>query len=167
MPDSLTSQDLKNLRAIFPNPPYQIKPYNYSYFMGDDPRKAQSMSEAELRHRKLVQGSTAPRMRLRQYENVSAKEPYAMYTDVELKSGPPADDGWPYQSYYYLMDYDQKGPIAVRPGDVVYVPSARLRGRGFVNTGPRYHAVQAPRNLPNPVLQKKNPTDTYIALEGW
>jgi hypothetical protein len=167
MPDSLSSDDLKNLRAIYPNPPYQEHLYQYSYFMGDQGRSNGNGSGKT--DWPVVQGSTYPKLTLRRHENVSSKQPYAMYEDVELKPGPEPGDDWPYQMYYYLMDVDTKGPVAVRPGQVVYLPASRVKGaRGSVATRQsKYIKAQAPMELPQPQVKKLKPTETFLALEGW
>lgn len=162
MPDSMSTDELKRLRAIYPAPPYREHLYQYSYFMGDTP----GQDQAAISNRKLVRGSTQPIIRLRKHENVSSKQPYVAYDDVELDPGPPQDDGFPFQSYYYLMDYDDKGPVALKPGQVVMVPSSRLRGMGYKVTKPS-RLVRAPQQKQQPVVKREKSIDTFITLEGW
>lgn len=162
MPDSMSTEELKRLKAIYPDPPYKEHLYAYSYFMGD----ATGQEQAAISNRQLVKGSTQPIMRLRRHENVSSKQPYVAYDDVELDPGPPQDDGFPFQSYYYLMDYDGKGPIALKPGQVVRVPAARLKSAGFIVTKPS-RLVRAPNQKQEPVVKRKEAVDTFITLEGW
>lgn len=153
MPDSLSSQELRNLKALYPSSPYMTRPYQYSYFMGN------------AASRDLVQGSTYPKLRLRRHEKVSQAQPYAVYDDVELGPRAPGNDGWPFQTYYYLMDYDAKGQVVVKPGQTVMVPASSIRARGsYINTGKKV-AVQA--QLPSTPAPAPRSTNTYISLEGW
>lgn len=150
MPDSLSVNDLNRLRAIYPQPPYNASIPAYSMFMGDYDT-----------HRGLRYGSTQPIMRLRRHENVSSQQPYTVYDDPDVSGGVPADDNFPFQTYYYLMDYDHKGPIAAKRGSVVMVPASRLRRRGLQGA----RQVRVPQA--QPPIPRPYPGETFITLEGF
>lgn len=99
MPDSINYEDLRKLRQIRPKP-------IWAYSMLGD-KDAERMA----RERVLVRGRGVHPIQLRPHEKVSRDYPYVVYNDVELKPPPPSWDDFPFQSYYYLMDYDNKGPI--------------------------------------------------------
>jgi hypothetical protein len=184
MPDSMSVEELRRLKQIevkpneipyYPDPPpgYQTESfYPYSFFFGQmgDPvadATAKSMVEAAVRNRKLVPGSTQPVVRLRKHEHLSRKQPYVMYDDVELDPRAPGDDYFPFQSYYYLMDYDAKGPVAVVPGRTILPYSlVRVGGKIYRVKGRR---VATERDVPPPPAHMKRPTGltTFISLEGW
>ncbi len=164
MPDSLSKDELRMLKRLYPEPPYKQYIWNYSYFMGDAEQKlAQARQEVQRRHRVLTKAGTDPRLRLQPGERVSREQPYTIYTDVELQESGMPSDSWPYQSYYYLMDYDDKWIAAVpRNANMgqfpVKRPSARVRAPGYVST-------RQPPRLPaqaNPAP----PTATFITLRG-
>lgn len=141
MPDSFSTNDLKRLRALYPDPPYHRYPYQYTYFgMGDQngvtPTQRgiiQTDVQEVVGGRRLVQSQQHPVMRLRRHENVSSKEPYAFYDDPEVKRDIP-DDGWPFVSYYYLMDVDVKGkPVVVTNQSQIRARGSKVRGSDYVS----------------------------------
>ena len=166
MPDSMSSEDLRNLRALdaeesyyYPTPPEVLNKqfYPYTYFMGDAASQA---------HRKLVPGSKMPVTRLREWENISSKQPYVIYDDVELYPHTPQEDYFPFQSYYYLMDYDEKGPVAAVPGKTA-VPYSLVRIRGRVYRIKTPGRVVTEADIPvQPIKHPPSATTSYISLEG-
>lgn len=161
MPDSMRSDELRRLKQIYPDPPYKTHAYNYSYFMGDladGPKLAQQKASM----RALVAARSKPILRLAKGEMVSKRQPYVFYGDSELDGRPPHDDSWPFQSYYYLMGHDEKGAVAIPRGEKVYVniPSAELRGRGYVSMR------EVPRIPPARQLSRPTGTTSYVSLEG-
>lgn len=162
MPDSLSQEELRRLRAIYPDPPYARHSYQYSYFMGDVADGPQ-MIQHQASMRKLVKARTHPILRLGKGDAVSRKQPYVFYTDIELDSGAPVDDGWPYQSYYYLMGYDGKGAVALPRGSqvMVKVPSAHLKAPGAHYTTKTIPVLPIPKRLSRPTGSV-----SFVSLEG-
>jgi hypothetical protein len=164
MPDSLSQNELRRVRQLPPGSPYQTYSYDYSYYMGDVKSAQRRRHQME---RQTYIPSTEPTDRSRVYENVSKAQPYVYYNDVELKPGPETSDGFPHQSYYYLMDYDDKGLIAVKPG-MTLVPGMRVRmdGRTYRVKGRRPVTAQLPQQ-PMVPKSKVKPGSTYISLESF
>jgi hypothetical protein len=171
MPDSFSSEDLKRLRALYPEPPYRRYPYQYTYFgmgqMGTDPVTVKGVVKSDtndvMNNRLLVQSRERPVMRLRRHENVSSKEPYSFYDDPEVKRDIP-DDGWPFVSYYYLMGMDGNGRPIVTNGpkqDAVNMRASKVRGSDYVS--PRQ------LQLPNRPTQMLRPTGSvsFLSLENF
>ncbi len=167
MPDSLNRNDLRNLRRLYPEPPYRRYPYQYTYFgMGDGeltPTQkgiVQTDVMEDVGQRKLVHSRQHPVMRLRRHENVSSKQPYVFYTDPEVKRDIP-DDGWPFTSYYYLMGVDTNGKPMVMPDKSASIPirGSKMRGSDYVSPRKMY--------LPNRAVSREHPTGTvsFLSLE--
>ena len=166
MPDSLNSRDLRNLRRLYPEPPYRRYPYQYTYFgMGDGeltPTQKgiiQTDVQEVVGGRKLVQSRQHPILRLRRHENVSSKQPYVFYTDPEVKRDIP-DDGWPFVSYYYLMDVDTNGkPMVANQNVQMPIRGAKMRGSDYVSPRRMY--------LPNRAQSMERPTGSvsFLSLE--
>ena len=168
MPDSLSAQELRRTEPIYPDPPYAIHPWNYSYWLGDAPGSvAQARQEYDARHRHLRPAAPPAPDRSRVYENMSRKQPYAWYGDVELKPTVEEDDGWPYQSYYYLMDFGM-GQVALQPG-MTLVPGQMIRvgGRTFrVKARGPVTVPKAPGQYTPPKGPRPAAGTTFVSLEG-
>ena len=116
MAESLTPVDLQHLREI----PNRDPAFYYSYFSGlNEEEKRQAMRDIDNAGK--VPATPAPQMRLQRHEKLSQHQPWTVYTDPELDRSTPEDDYFPYQSYHYIMGYDDKGPVAVKPGQDVKI----------------------------------------------